>query len=209
VRTIFVCAMVIVGTCSTAFAEEAKIKSSAAQTAIAKCDKAIADAKRAEEKAEAQALKELVASLEKAKVLATKAGDLPEANALDQKIKQASDRINKPNEPATPKPVQFEVFGNKGWQKMGRLVKGQRLIITVTGQWTDNVKRPELLCGPDGLDGKFRLVAQINGNNSFGVGTESLLPVRQTVQRTEILRCGGRVRACRSLRFGPWGDPKA
>ena len=79
------------------------------------CDQAIAEAETVEKRAEAQALRELIPVLEKAIGTATKAGDLDEANALNQKIKNAKERI----ESLTATPIQYVVFGNKDWQKLG------------------------------------------------------------------------------------------
>jgi hypothetical protein len=159
-----------------AFGDDSQIKSPLANAAIAKCDKAIAEAEKAEKRAEVQALREMIPSLEKAVAAAIKAGDLAEANALNQKIKETKDRI----ESLSSVPVQFRVVGNLGWQKLGQVVKGQHLRITAEGEWTDDVHRPELTCGPDGLNGKYRLFAQINGTNGFPVGSRLDLVVPET-----------------------------
>lgn len=176
-RELLTISVLVLGISNSAFADDGQIKSPSANAAIAKCEKAIAEAEKVEKRAEAQALRDLLPSLEKAVGAATKHGDLDEANALNRKIKDAKDRI----EALTSAPIQYQIFGNKGWQKVGRVVKGQHLLITAEGKWMDDTGRPFLACGPDGASGgKYRLIAQINGNNGFTVGSHVDLVVPES-----------------------------
>ena len=60
-------------------------------------------------------------------------------------------------------------------------MKGQHLLITAEGKWMDDVRKPQLACGPDGLeDGRYRLLAQINGNRAFTIGSHLDLVVPET-----------------------------
>ena len=122
-RQLLMFVALVAGVGPIAWGEDGQIKSASANAAIAKCDKAIAEAERIEKRAEVQALREMIPSLERAVSAATKAGDLDEANAINQKIKSAKERIRS----LTAAPIQYEVFGNKGWQKLGRVEKGQHL----------------------------------------------------------------------------------
>jgi hypothetical protein len=67
----------------------------------------------------------------------------------------------------------MEVVGDKGWQKFGLVVKGQRLHISAKGKWMDNSLDDATRWGPDGRrgDGRWGLIAQIDGKDSFAVGS--------------------------------------
>jgi hypothetical protein len=143
--------------------------------AESRCQKAIDDAEAIKTKAEISALTDLLATLEGIKA---KESNRFKVLELEVRVQDVRERLGI----LTGKKLTLRVTGNKAWQKFGTVIKGQHLYITAAGKWMDNIHDDSTRWGPDGRrgDGRWRLVAQIDGNDAFTVGSKQEIIVAKS-----------------------------
>jgi hypothetical protein len=100
---------------------------------------------------------------------------------LDSRLKIVRDRLGI----LTGKKLTLEVFGDKDWQPLGPVVKGQHLYMTAAGSWMGDVNDEATRCGPSGRlgDGKWNVVAHIDDDwFNIGSGLELIVPRSGTLE---------------------------